>query len=308
MPIERRRRKLKSGEERVYTYAVSPDGAERQSLSIGSVSPTLYRPREKRRIVAALKADSSLLVVGESGCGKSFLGEAVAAELEQLGYLVAIASPATVKQTLQSVAEQLGVETCSLEGKSLTTSELQSAIADFLSEHTAFLVCDNAHRLPVSLRCWLEELHAAGQPLLLLATFPPARDIFLKLPRIELEPLPSKAIREIMVAAAQELGITLHPAQLASLQQRVGGNPMLARRVVKEEYLGLDDTSPDHTEWIDGTPFLIAGLMVFTVVRLIGLGVNSTTLYLIGGILTVAVGIFRLMLYSLPRKSGKLGQ
>lgn len=83
---------------------------------------------------------------------------------------------------------------------------------------------------------------------------------------------------------------------------------MLARRVVKEEYLGLEDTAPDHTQWIDGTPFLIAGLMVFTVVRLIGLGVNSTSLYLIGGILTITVGILRLIVFSLPRKSGRLGQ
>ena len=27
--------------------------------------------------------------------------------------------------------------------------------------------------------------------------------------------------------------------------------------------LGLDDTAPDHTQWIDGTPLLLAGLMVF---------------------------------------------
>lgn len=310
MRIKQHRRTLATGEERTYTYAVSDDGTDRRSLSNtpSSVSPRAYRSREKRRIVAALTANSSLLVVGESGCGKSFLAEAVAAELQSQNFPVAIAKVQTVKQMLISIAVQLGVDTETVEGKSLTTSQLQEAIAEHLKNNSAFLICDDTQRFPASLRCWLAELHAQQQPLLLLATFPPARDIFLKLPRIELQPLKEREIREIMQQEAYGLGLSLKPGQLANLQQRVGGNPMLAKRVVREEYLGLEDTAPDHTQWIDGTPFLIAGLMVFTVVRLIGLGVNSTSLYLIGGILTVAVGVFRLILLSLPRKSARLGQ
>lgn len=83
---------------------------------------------------------------------------------------------------------------------------------------------------------------------------------------------------------------------------------MLARRVVKEEYLGLDDTAPDHAQWIDGTPLLIAGLMIFAVLQYIGRGLNSTDLYLFGGVLAVAVGIVRLLMYSLPRQKARLGQ
>lgn len=310
MQIERHRRKLASGEERTYIYAVSDDGAQRRTLSItnSSVSPKLYRSAEFRRIVAALQANSSLLVVGEAGSGKSVLGEAVAEDLKALGFPVAVAKPATAKQTIASIAEQLGVDTTNLEGNNLTTLQLMVAIADFLQRNAAFLICDDAHRFQVQIRCWLDNLHSAGQPILLLATYPPARDIFLKLPRIELQPLSDRAIREIMQFAAAELGLTLHPGSLANLQQRVGGNPMLARRAVKEEYLGLEDTAPDHQQWVDGTPLLIAGLMAFTVVRLIGLGVNSTSLYLIGGMITVAVGIFRLILLSLPRKSARLGR
>ncbi len=95
---------------------------------------------------------------------------------------------------------------------------------------------------------------------------------------------------------------------MAALQERVGGNPMLALRVVKEEYLGLDGTALDHTQWIDGTPLLLAGLTLLVIFRFLGLGFNSTSLYLLGGILTVAVGVIRIMIYSLPRKSGRLGQ
>ena len=83
---------------------------------------------------------------------------------------------------------------------------------------------------------------------------------------------------------------------------------MRAHRVIREEYLGLDEPNPDHTQWVDGTPFLIAGLMLLTIVRFIGLGLNSTSLYLVGGILIVVVGAFRVILYSLPKKTARLGR
>lgn len=190
----------------------------------------------------------------------------------------------------------------------MTSQQLQDAIADWLLSNLAFLIMDNAHRFPVSLRCWLEKLHLQGQPILLLATFPPARDIFLKLPRIELEPLSDRAIREIMQDEAAALGLLLTSGKIADLQQRALGNPMLARRVVREEYLGLEGNNYDHTQWIDGTPLLIAVLMCFMILRFLGLGFNNTSLYLLGGILTVAIGIIRLMIYSLPRQSNRLGR
>ena len=83
---------------------------------------------------------------------------------------------------------------------------------------------------------------------------------------------------------------------------------MLAKRVVREEHLGLDESSPDHTQWLDGTTFLIAALMLLVIVRFLGLGFNSTSLYLIGGMLTVFVAVMRILLYSIPRKSGRLGR
>jgi AAA domain len=310
MPIKRHRRRLANGETRTYTYAVSADGSDRRSLSIrsSSVSPRLYRSREKNRLVAALLANSSLLVVGEAGAGKSFLALAVVEELETQGFIVVAPTHGTIKQVLLSIAEGLGVDDQTIEGKAMNTQQLMFSIANWFDDHTAFLVFDDAHRFPVSLRCWLDDLHDRGQPMLLLATFPPARDIFLKLPRLELEPLSEKAIREIMSSEAACLGLKLSPGQLASLQERTGGNPMLAKRVVTEEHLGLDGQALDHSRWIDGTPFLIAGLMCFVVLRFLGLGFNSTSLYILGGILTVAVGVIRVMIYSLPRKSGRLGQ
>ncbi len=140
--------------------------------------------------------------------------------------------------------------------------QLQDEIAATLQATPAFIIIDDAHRLPLGLRQWLDSLLNARQRFLLLATSPPRRDIFLKLPRIELQPLDPQPIRSLMQHAAHDLNLHLSPAQLAALAERCGGNPMLAARVVREEYLGLDDTAPDHTQWIDGTPLLVAGLMM----------------------------------------------
>jgi AAA domain len=286
------------------TTAARDDGAR----ATVTVCERCYREHEKARILAALLANSSLLVVSGPGMGKSTLAKFVAEELRGRGFHVAVVAPRTGKQFLVELAEQLGCLSTSLASRIPTSAQLQSLIADDLSRRTAFLLFDDAHRLPVSMRAWLEELLAAGVNMALLATHPPKRDVFLKMGRIELKPLDRQPIREVMAEAARELGLDLAPSKLSQLAERCGGNPMLARRVVREEHLGLDETAPDHTDWIDGTPLLIAGLMIFAVLRFIGRGLHSTDLYLLGGILTVAVGVMRVLIMSLPRATNRIGQ
>ncbi len=240
--------------------------------------------------------------------GKSQLARFVAADLAASQCLVALVVPTTPKQTLLDCATQLGLAVCRDDDTLLTVIQLQAAIATFVAQHPAYLLFDDAHRLPVSLRVWLEHLLGKGGRLLLCATHPPRKDIFLKLPRVELKPLPHAQIRTLMQEAAHELGLALTPAQLARLQERTGGNPMLARRVLDEERLHLDVTAPDHTEWIDGTPLLLAALLLLSAIRFLGRGLHQTDLYLLGGLLAVVVGIARLLLASLPRKSNRIGK
>lgn len=304
-------RTLGDGTKRTYIYGID-EGGDR--VSLGSYDRTesdfltCYRVSERDRIVAALQANSSVLVVGETGSGKTTLGEFVAQKLQEMGFRVAIIKPIASKQLLTRLADVLGVDTTDLEGRALTMDGLKRSIAAHLLDNTAFLIWDSAHRLEAKFRAWLEDLHAQGQPMLVLATFPPGNDIFIKLPRIELKPLPTKAIRAILQHTAELLQMNLHDGQLSKLQERCGGNPMLATRVVWEEYLGLEDLAPDHTQWIDGTPFLVAALMCLVIVRFIGLGFNSTSLYLIGGMLTVALGVVRILIMSMPRKNTRLGR
>jgi hypothetical protein len=243
----------------------------------------IYRPLELRRIVATLLANGSILVVGEQGIGKSTLATAAVEKLQAEGFKVAFVKPTTNKQMLLEIAELFGIETQNIEGKSLSIEKLKIAIADYLSEKTAFLVIDDAQRCALSFRTWLSDLYKQKIPILLFATDPPRTDIFICLPRIELQPLPEYAIRELMEQAALERGINLTTSGLAKLQERVGGNPMFATRVINEEYLGIESETGDHRRYFDMTPvFMLVGV-VFVVMRFMALGTANPALYVFTG-------------------------
>src|SRR5262249_48402636 len=194
---------------------------------------------------ATLLANSPLLVVSGQGMGKSTLARFVAEDLRARGFPVAVVSHKTVKQVLVDIAEQLRLGPPSLDGKTQTTAQLQTTIAEDLKRRTAFLLFDDAHRLPVNLRAWLIELMDAGANFVLFAIHPPKKDVFLKLGRVELKPVDRQAIRELMMDAARDLELALDSSRLSALQERCGGNPMLARRVIHEEHLGLEEATTD---------------------------------------------------------------
>lgn len=266
----------------------------------------IYRQAELNRTTASLLANGAILIAGEDGSGKSVLASAVLEKLQDDGFTVAFIEPATPKQMLLEIAYQFEIPTENLEGKPLTADKLQRAIATFLEENTAFLILDDAHCCDAKFRMWLKQLCKSGVPMLLLATDPPRKDVFINIPRIELKPLPEYAIREIMIQAAAERAIALKPSELSKLQERAGGNPMLAARAVDEEYLGLDIEGADHRRYFDITPLILLVGIIFVVMRFVGLGTNDQALYIFGGIAAaVFLGISRL-LYNLPPEDRRI--
>jgi hypothetical protein len=291
----------KTGEAASLPETMQPQEAQPQSGNF-----RLYRQAELNRIKASLLANGSILVAGEEGSGKSVLANAVVESLQDEGFTVAFVEPATPKQMLLEIAHQLEVETQNLEGKALNTDQLKRAIASYLDANTAFLVIDDAHTCDTKFRMWLKQLRRQKAPMLLLATDPPRSDVFISVPRIELAPLPEYAIREIMEQAALERGISLKNSDLSKLQERAGGNPMLAIRAVDEEYLGLEVEGADHRRYFDITPLILLAGIAFVVMRFIGLGTNDQALYIFGGIAAaVFLGLSRL-LYNLPRESQRI--
>lgn len=266
----------------------------------------IYRKSELDRITASLLANGSILVAGEEGSGKSVLAASVVERLQDDGFLVAHIEPATTKQMLVQIAEQLGVDTHNLEGKAMTADQLKIKVADFLQDNTGILVVDDCHNCDSRFRFWLKQLRKQGVPMLILATDPPRTDVFLNLPPIMLKPLPEYAIREIMQAIAIERGLSLKNSDLARLQERAGGNPMLAQRVIDEEYLGLEIEEGDHTRYFDVTFLILLLGIVFTMMRFLGLGMNDHSLYIFGGMAAAVFLGFSRLLYNLPREDRRI--
>ncbi len=266
----------------------------------------LYRQGEFNRIVASLLANASILVAGEQGSGKSVLASAVVEKLRDDGFNVAFVEPATTKQMLLEICEQLGIETQNLEGKSLTAEQLKRRIENSLKENVAFLIVDDCQNCDSRFRHWLKQLKRLRVPILLLATNPPRTDVFFSMPPLILTPLPEDAIRTVMEQAALERGLNLKNSDFARLQQRAGGNPMLAQRVIDEEYLGLEVESADHNHYMDITPLVLLAGVGFMVLRFVGLGTNNRNLYIVSGIgAAVFLGVSRL-LYNLPQESRRI--
>jgi hypothetical protein len=282
---------------------ISPDNYQ-EEISDGEF--TIYRQAEFNRITASLLANGAILIVGEEGSGKSVLANAVFERLICDGFLVAFVEPTTPKQMLLEITQQFNLPSQDIEGKNLTVDKLKKAIADFLRENTAFIIFDDAQNCEIKFRIWLKQLRRKGVPMLVLATDPPRSDIFINIPRIELKPLPEKAIRQIMKSAAVERMIDLSAADLSKLQERAGGNPMLAIRAIEEEYLGLDIEGADHRRYFDITPLILVVGVIFVIMRFIGLGTNDQALYIFGGIAAaIFLGLSRL-LYSLPQEERRI--
>jgi hypothetical protein len=90
-----------------------------------------------------------------------------------------------------------------------------------------------------------------------------------------------------MEAEAKRQGLELSQSRLAELQPLAGRNPMLARKVIRREKLGIKQES-EHTQYIVIMPVIVAMLFSFAVVRFIGMGTGNKGLYITGGVALVA--------------------
>lgn len=268
------------------------------------------RQQELEQVLKTLTSGQGLLILGEPGAGKSALGTAVRSRMVAQGYTVATATyNGAAKETLMAIADQVGVDvmTDGDRPKQKTAQQLRDDLAERLQRGQTLLVADDAQRWSASLRYWLEALQRSGVLLLLLACDPPRKDVFLKLPKLVLQPLQEAEIRDLMRQEAQAQQVALSPSDLATLQTRAGNNPALARRLVRETALGIAAVETgEHYQYVDGTPFLIALLSVVGVVRFIGLGLGDKALYVLGGIATVMVMGVRALLYAVNRRKRTL--
>lgn len=275
------------------------------SVPVTNRKAGFYRSEEKEQCLAALKAKASILVTGCAGSGKSVLLESVAQELEDEGHKVVRCETVTARQFLLHIAENLEVETTTLEGKAMKIDQLKVAIARRLKEEIAFLAIDDSQFLNIKIRLWLKSLVESGQPMICTAKDAPKSDLFMVLPPpLALQPLSERQIGELMQATAHKRGKVLTKSELSRLKHVTGGWPGLAIRAIEGEYIGIEREVADHGNYFDITPVIFAFVALVAIIRFIGLGLSDQAMYIMGGILTTAIMSIRMIAYSLPRERG----
>ena len=248
-------------------------------------------------------------MTGELGTGLDEVAAAVALELAG-EFSVAVATyKGSGKKFFQQLAEQLDVpiEVEDDKGriKQLTLDQLKEEIAMNIPSD-ALLLFPEAKRLTTGIRFWLEDLIDQGCRVCCFAVANPQRDIFIEMIEVELQLPCDRTIRSAMQDEAAKLGLNLTAARLSQLQPLAGRNPMLARKVVRQEKLGINQTV-EHRQYLVMMPILLAALFSFAILRYVGMGVGNKNWQIFGGVaLTVAMAAKQLGRVEGARK--KLGQ
>ncbi len=221
----------------------------------------------------------------------------------------------SIKKFFVAIAMQLDIPTTETQynkngnptgEKDLTVDAIKQEILENSGEDT-LLIFPEAKRLTTSIRYWIEDMISAGAKVVCFAVANPGRDIFIDMLEIELELPSDRAIREVMESEAQRQGLETDKSRLAELQPLAGRNPMLARKIIKQEKLGIKQDKPEHTNYVVIMPIIIAALMAFGIVRFIGMGTGNKGLYITGGVCLVT-GMALKQLGSVRGARKRLGQ
>jgi len=186
--------------------------------------------------------------------------------------------------------------------KPMTLEELKEEIALNIPAD-ALLILPEAKRLTALITFWLEDLSCR---MCCFAVAKPNRDIFLKMIEIELALPDDRHIREIMQREAENCGLNISEARFSQLQSYVGKNAAAARKIVKQEKLGLTK-DPSHNQYLDISPLVMGLFCCVGIVRFVGLGTGDRSLYMIGGIaMMIGLALKYLGRVSGPRR--RIGQ
>lgn len=231
----------------------------------------------------AVEQGASVLLIGETGSGAVELARELHEKFSQ-GAGCAIATyKASTKNLLKAIAEGLGVSTQTDDDKpkELNTEQLKEEILN--NAEGAVMILPEAQRLPASIRYWLSDCIADGARVIAIAAQNPKKDLFLELLEIEMALPTDDRIRQIMRSECDRYGLRLSEAQLAALQPLAGRNAMLARKVIRAEALGLKQEKPEHTQYLDIWPLVLAFLALLGLFRFAGMATGERSLYIIGG-------------------------
>jgi hypothetical protein len=229
-----------------------------------------------------------VIVLGEFG---SSLDEAASAIEQQLEGEFSIAKAiykGSGKRFFMQIANQFDISTTcpklnadgeEIGEKPMTLDELKEEIALNIPAD-ALLIFPEAKRLTTGIRFWLEDLNCR---ICCFAIANPRRDIFLDMVEIELSLPDDRTVRSAMENEARAIGLNLKEARFSQLQSYAGRNLAAARKIIRQEKLGLTK-DPSHNQYLDISPLVMGLFCCVAIMRFIGLGTGNRSLYIIGGI------------------------
>ena len=275
----------------------------------------LILPEQWEQICIALESGHSALVLAEAGM-LGGLPEDLCQRFSRARQTALVTYKGSGKRFFVELAQQLAIPTTepklNKDGEAVGEKDLamdalkEEILANIGDSH--LLILPEAKRLTTGIRYWLEDAIASGVTVCCFAVVNPGRDIFLDMAEIELEMPSERRIRQVMADEAQRQGLQLSRARLSQLQPLAGRNPMLARRVVRDEALGLTPkAAPRHTQYLDISPLILAATATLAILRFIGMGTGNKSLYIIGGC-AMMVGLSLRYLSKLSGPKRKLGQ
>lgn len=258
------------------------------------------------QILDAIAHRQSLMIIGESGSGKTVLAQRTRAQIDRRA---AVVDYMRGKQAIADIAIAFGVELTEprinakgeITGdRRLTQEDLEAEILKTVQPGWVIFV-DNADRWSQSLRLWLMQVEAKGVVLILFCTKIKQVDLFLRRTRIDLPKPNAYQIREVMRRHAEAIAHPLTPQEIADLQQYAGLNLGVAKLIIEQHQQGIKPKADQHRDTIVIAPYASALLGGFAVLRFIGLGMGNRTLYIVGGVCLVLF----LMLRSIGNEAGK---
>jgi hypothetical protein len=229
-----------------------------------------------------------VIVLGEFG---SSLDEAASAIEQQLEGEFSIAKAiykGSGKRFFTQLANQFDIPTTcpklnadgeEIGEKPMTLDELKEEIALNIPAD-ALLLFPEAKRLTTGIRFWLEDLNCR---ICCFAVVNPGRDIFLDMVEIELALPDDRTVRSAMESEARAIRLNISEARFSELQSYAGRNLTAARKIIRQEKLGLTK-DPKHDQYLDVSPLIMGMFCCVGIVRFIGMGTNNKSLYIIGGI------------------------
>lgn len=225
-----------------------------------------------------------MLVVGELGSGVLDLLRSLHQEFE--GTAAIAPYKGSSKGLLTAIAKQWSIPTTldldNGKSKAMSVEELKQEILDNCRD--GILILPDGHRIPASTRYWLSDLLSEGVRIVVSAPVHPRKEPYLEFIEIDYSLPSDQAVREAMIDEARKFNLSLSEAQLADLQGLAGRNPMIGRKVVRSEALGIKQERPEHSQYLDIYPLVMAFFALLAILKFAGLAMGDRGLYIVGGV------------------------